>query len=540
MDDSQKPLPMGTLVRIFFDMSTYTISHKGQIRLPLHDRKRDLFSRVSEQAISACEQLLDQVDIDRFLNQVKNLPFLSWLTAGREDSLENRRRFLAAAKEQEGFHAFWKVPLFEIQNHYYRLRRALYLNSPKPVPVSALIRPEKVGLVGICAITVAVVYVLTPSTADSSVPPSAPTTTVVTSMTLPASVSTPIRKRFEVIETGNVNTKLVSFGTLSGENMGRWQSADKRNPRNLNALYAGIEGRAPETASVNYCGQLGLAWQAKLARKEITPATVQNIPYTINSYCNGTRTLTDLPTYLGDVEERIDASYAAIDFTGLCAKFKVDETGCALVRKTVRGITAEHIGGYGLTEIMPRTKDGRFNAAMLDHLFRNAGIEFVMSVPALGDPLGSKGLFQFTWMGHSNSPQRGRQGAAHLNTFVPREFKIPESVIGPMGLKPNDHDRAAYYFATYNIVNLVAKLDNKQRHALNRTVNEGRIDEVAEFIATSHHAQGSVRRFARRWLAQDAKKPFREYLKGRFITYGMKFRHNLAGTRYFLETTEES
>jgi hypothetical protein len=453
-------------------------------------------------------------------------PVLGWLLANREQSQETRRRFVAAAKAQEGIHTWWKLPVFEILNHYYRLRRMVYLEAPKPCQISSLVRTEKVGLLALVA---AGSLAMTNSSADQA------RQFVATSMAQAA----PIKKipnkviRHQVIETGPTKTKVVSFGRLAGENVGRWKSADEENPRNLNALYTGIEGKLPGATEVNYCSQLKLAWQAKLNRDEVSPATVKALPYTISTYCEGTKTYTDLPTYIGDVQNRIDTSYEAINFNGLCDKFDATASECELVRTVVHGITAEHIVAYGLTELMPRTKDGEFNAAMLDHLFRNAGVEFVMSFPALGDPLGSKGLFQFTWMGHSNSPEKGRQGAAHLNPFVAREFRIPESVIGPMGLKPNDHDRAAYYFAIYNIVSLVAKLGDEQRRALDHIVDSGRMDEVAEFVATSHHAQGDVRKFAKRWLKQP-EKPFRDFLKKRFVTYGMKFRHNLAGTRDFL------
>jgi hypothetical protein len=80
----------------------------------------------------------------------------------------------------------------------------------------------------------------------------------------------------------------------------------------------------------------------------------------------------------------------------------------------------------------------------------------------------------------------------------------------------------------------VAQLDDKQRAVLLQVVRDGRMDEMTEFFATSHHAPGSVRGYAKKWLSAGAKKPFKDYLKKRFIPYGLKTRHNLAGLREFL------
>ena len=279
-----------------------------------------------------------------------------------------------------------------------------------------------------------------------------------------------------------------------------------------------------------------LAWQAKLKRKEITGATVKAIPFIINEYCNGTRTLTDLQTYVGDVDTRIVTAYPNIDFEGLCDRLDVDKKGsggCPLVREVVSRVRGEHVVAYGMTELLPKQTEGLFNARLLNQNLRYAGLEFWMSVPALGDPLASKGLFQFTSyaIGHD---QDGRKGASVVNQFAADGYKTADSVVGPLGLKPNQHDRAAYYFVIYNVVSLVAQLDDGQRTALLQVVREGRMDEMTEFFATSHHAPGSVRGYAKKWLSARAKKPFKDYLKGRFVAYGRKTSHNLTGLREFL------
>jgi hypothetical protein len=159
-----------------------------------------------------------------------------------------------------------------------------------------------------------------------------------------------------------------------------------------------------------------------------------------------------------------------------------------------------------------------------------AGVEYVMSFPALFDKLGSRGLFQFTYMGHSNSPEHGREGGAKILPHVPRTYRIPESVMGNMGLKTFDHDRAAHYFMLNNAADLVAKLNASQRSALWRVLNDvSRRAELLEFYATSHHAPADIRNYARNWLTEGARKSFHQYLRGRFVKYGSK---SLGGYHY--------
>ena len=197
-------------------------------------------------------------------------------------------------------------------------------------------------------------------------------------------------------------------------------------------------------------------------------------------------------------------------------------------------IDGEHIVAYGMTELMPNSVEGIFNARLLDQNLRYAGLEFWMSVPALGDPLASKGLYRFTSyaIGHDNS---GRKGASVVNGFLPKKYRTSDSVVGPLGLKADEHDRAAYHFVLYNTLTLVSKLNERERNTLLKVINDGRMDELAEFFATSHHAPAPVRKAAKKWLADGAKKPFKSYLKGRFVPYAKKTRVNLIGLRDFLK-----
>ncbi len=335
-----------------------------------------------------------------------------------------------------------------------------------------------------------------------------------------------------VTDSGLMKPKQVDFGPLSDKNMGRWFTEPDKKKRNLNSLLTGVEGRAPATMTVDYCRQLELAWDAKSGRPGGTSgATKKTRGYTVDQYCTGTRTFMSYDDYLDGVQRRIEEVRPYIDFAGICAQKKIDAGGCQLVQKMESVITAEFIGGYGMAELTP-SMDARRNFLILDHLMSTAGVEYVMSFPALYDKLGSRGLFQFTYMGHSNSPEYKRQGGAVILPFVPKAYRVPESVMGEMGLKTYDHDRAAHFLMLNNAADLVKKLNTKQRAALWRILNdESRREEVLEFYATSHHAQGTVRGFAMRWLNAKAAKPFHNYLEGRFVKYGTK---SLGGYHYLI------
>ena len=103
-------------------MSTLTIYRSGQIRLPLHDRKRDFMSRAFEQARKACRQFFDRVDIYRPRNQIKHLP----LRAPTPEMVSMRREITRNNKLRD-------IVSLLLKNKWERTRYHLYLNrSVKP------------------------------------------------------------------------------------------------------------------------------------------------------------------------------------------------------------------------------------------------------------------------------------------------------------------------------------------------------------------------------------------------------------------------
>jgi len=80
-------------------MNIMILTRDRQIRLPLHDRKRDVFNHTILQARKACRQLLNYVDTDRPRNDVKKLQKRTttmpvWLQPAPETMVAERKRII--------------------------------------------------------------------------------------------------------------------------------------------------------------------------------------------------------------------------------------------------------------------------------------------------------------------------------------------------------------------------------------------------------------------------------------------------------------
>lgn len=342
--------------------------------------------------------------------------------------------------------------------------------------------------------------------------------------------------RYEEIETGPVKTKQVEMGDLAGENMG-----------NLNTLYTGINGKVSETARVNYLGNLGKMYLGKLKVEGVSQATVKAIPEIIHRYSER-RTLTNLSTYVSDIEGRVSGTRDGMDWNGLCATLKVDfnggTEGCDLLREAAYKITGEHLVAYSFTELMPKRTDGHFNAVLYDHLLRTAGIEYISSIPALGDTYLSLGGWQFTSFA-VREDATGAQGASLISRFAAKEHQIPGSVVM---LEREDHDRAAYFFSVYNLASLIgcpsvpkggkwvrSCATTTERANFRKLIAspEG-MAQVAQYLAIAHHNPTHARLRTRGWLGKGMSGNLRGHLGPALTIYAQKTHHNLLGLREFL------
>lgn len=349
--------------------------------------------------------------------------------------------------------------------------------------------------------------------------------------------------RYEKIEYGPVQIKTVKMGELSGREMG-----------NLNTLYTGIDGKAPTTARINYLANLERMYQSKLKIDGVSGATKKAAPEIISRY-KERRTLTNLSTYTSDIQSRINANISDYDFDGLCSQLKVDfkggTEGCKLLTAVAPKITGEHFVGISFTEIMPKQKEGLFNARLYDHLLRTGGIEYISSIPALGDTYLSVGGWQFTSFA-VRVDASGAHGASIASRFAAKEHQIPDSVVL---LEREDHDRAAFFFSLYNISNLIGcplvptkknpgpedwKRDcatKAERAAFRKLIStpEG-VDQVAQYLAIAHHNPTWARKRTRTWLGKGMPGNLRDHQGPKLTIYARKTHNNLLGLRKFLKS----
>ena len=323
-------------------------------------------------------------------------------------------------------------------------------------------------------------------------------------------VTSPERVRFEVVESGAVRARLVEFGDLEGVNVGKWEHAPTKPERNLNALYTGVEGIVPASTSISSCEQFKAAWRAKLARKEVTGATLTTIPYIVRQFCQGTRTHTDVATFVGDINQTLALATASIDFESLCAdaRYKLSRSRCDLLKEVAEKTTGEELVTYGLTELMPAQKRGLLNAQILDHMLRNCSLECVMNFPALNDKMASVGFWQFTSFAVYRTRGDGKdaRGASIVSLYAGKDFKISTSVVGENGLTPHEHVLAAHYFGLHNIALLLRYASDNEVAEFKRVVDAGRTEDVLTFKAIAHHMPGNITKNGRIQFVQNARQ----------------------------------
>lgn len=128
-------------------MRTLTIK-RGDFSLRNQGRSR--LGRALSQARAACRQAFDRVDINRTRNQVKHLPIVSWLLAGRESTLA----FREAVRKEATLRDRIFLPLFGAENQRRRIFRRLYLPAAKPEDIRIYTRVEKLGVPAVIALLV--------------------------------------------------------------------------------------------------------------------------------------------------------------------------------------------------------------------------------------------------------------------------------------------------------------------------------------------------------------------------------------------------
>jgi len=191
----------------------------------------------------------------------------------------------------------------------------------------------------------------------------------------------------------------------------------------------------------------------------------------------------------------------------------------------MKGVGATELTAFGLTEIMP-SNSGKTNVRVLNFTLKKAGVEFVHSIPSLGDSEYSFGLWQFTSYAISEVGSN-RKGASLLNPCLGESMKIPKDV---SELKGDDHVVATWLFATINVALWIASLDENQFSELKYRMNSNndlfRLN-MLQLIALSHHRQDKASSAGKSWLnSPDSFGRLEDFADSSITDYAEKTKNN--------------
>lgn len=289
----------------------------------------------------------------------------------------------------------------------------------------------------------------------------------------------------------------------------------------LYAMYLGIRPKSTikDSIFINPYQVLGKMWDKKV-KKSPSPVVRETrkkllLDYTATNQCS-------FDSYTKRITEVVSEVREDIDWEILRKSMRMSDRESYLARDIVSAFDGRDMTAYIMTELMP-SADGQFNRQVLNVMLMTGGSEFVERIPAIGDRKTSFGPYQFTEYALFHTPKEMR-GASVVNAAIKNErSKIPGSV---SKLRGDDHHRAAYMFAVYNVCHLVKILNKRQFTTLERRWKSNQ-DDLFIYCATAHHAPAHARTAAKKWLRADVKYPFEHSCGKSILGYAIKTRANL-------------
>ena len=272
--------------------------------------------------------------------------------------------------------------------------------------------------------------------------------------------------------------------------------------------FIGIEGRIPKIGPIDFRGNLAELLKEKndLIGTREGRENLQVLFETYNPETADRMSLAEYERRIGNALEEVRLrDMNQIKRLESFAHF--DDTQIELLRRLEAKITPRILLTYALTEIIatkgPHCKAG---VAAFGFLVEKAGANYVALLPALYDSLLSFGPYQFTENALLEYETIGarkvdgkmvhekiihRNGASRINHILPQS-QIPASVAE---LRGDEHHKAAYLFALYNLACLVNRLGSHGSDTpakLLKYFDEMPPDTILEFIATAHHLPGKA------------------------------------------------
>ncbi len=278
--------------------------------------------------------------------------------------------------------------------------------------------------------------------------------------------------------------------------------------------YTGIAGLVPAHANIDFKERLAKLWEAKLVRakgeSDIFPLPMMAVGKKVfDAYGREKVSRSNLVAYHKQIGDSISEVRANLDLSRI-KKVQAFEDLTAHHMKVLRFLESKinptSILAYSITELMP-TRGGTapIGIALYDFLLRNAGTEFIDSIPALGDNMISFGPYQFT-----SHALLETNAIAHGASFMQRALSIdkakrhiPRSVAE---LRGNAQHKAAYLFGLYNLAHGVRKLSDAQAKVLDKNTQWADDEDVVAFIAAAHNRTGVTYKAFQSYVAAYIKK----------------------------------
>jgi hypothetical protein len=286
----------------------------------------------------------------------------------------------------------------------------------------------------------------------------------------------------------------------------------------------GKPAAVPSKLTVNWTSVLAELWGKKMQVDGVSPATQKSASGIVLKYASEAKDTKSVHQFITGANDTITITKASIDYPKLCNDFRISE--CDTFQKIANSITGEMLVAYGLTEIFP-AHDGEYNVKALDVTLRNAGENYLNSIPALGDGLLSKGFYQFTYHAVCRGIScDGLGGVTKVDDYA--GGKLAGSVLY---LEGTDHHKAAFEFAVYNIAMLSRELSTQDMAQLAACPK----DDLAAFIATAHHMPSRAVSNAKNWVKHKCAKAYTVYSGPHLTEYAIKTKLNYRAVQQYMK-----
>lgn len=277
---------------------------------------------------------------------------------------------------------------------------------------------------------------------------------------------------------------------------------------NLYTTYLGIAGRPGENTQIDFNYQLQEMWKTK---KNISKGALK-ISETGDAlrkeFAAGEKGLlkNGIEDYINLANNAIEEIKKHLDFKKLSHLKGFDQDQAAAAKEICMSVTGKDLLAYAMTEIMP-SDSGWKNKLVMDFLLKNAGRQYIESIPAMHDSKLSFGPYQLTeYVVYPDWHKKG--GAMEINYLLPFGQQIPNHL---EELRSQDHHKAAYLFMVENLSHLIKNLRGKEL-ANFRTSAHNKADLIS-YIAAAHHKPHEALPKAARWLREKLYMPLRQFFE---------------------------